>query len=340
MNPRFTVGEASIDELLLDLENPRIPEECKDFTQEQLLAFVAENYNALTVAKSIARHSYFPSEPLIVLREGDNKIVVEGNRRLSALKLLAHPELRDYLDERREWDSIELHETAPLTVPVIYVDSRREVAPIIGYRHISGIQPWDPYAKARYIAAQKDSGLTFEQVATEVGEKENDIKASYRNFRIIQQAISSGIETEDAVAEFGVFTKAMQTKGIRDFVGVPTAKEVGEEDPVSAENLPKLGEFMGLVFGDDAVVDDSRQLSQLGQILSSASGLQTLRDTRDIEQADAASGGPLERLITRLNSAVTNLRAARVDIQEFKEDDRVEMLLDECEEALSHLQND
>lgn len=340
MEPVFRTENVSIDSLLLDIENPRIPESCRGFNQNQLLLFIANNYNAVTVAKSIARHSYFPSEPLIVLEEGETRVVVEGNRRLTALKLLLHPELREGLDSRDEWDAIVPTHALPTEVPVILVSNRREVAPIIGYRHISGIQPWDPYSKARYIASQKDSGLTFEQVATEVGEKENEIKASYRNYRIIRQANESGIETEDAIAEFGVFTKAMQTKGIRDFIGVPAPKDVNEEDPIPAENLSQLREFMGYVFGEEPIIEDSRQLTQLGQILASEDGLRSLRETGDLEQADISSGGPLERLVNRLNSALTNLRAARVDIREFHTDARVQALLDECEEALDHLQID
>jgi hypothetical protein len=75
MDPLFRQDEANIDELLLDTENPRIPEDCLGYNQNQLLVFIADNYNAITVAKSIARHSYFPSEPLIVLEQIGRSVV-------------------------------------------------------------------------------------------------------------------------------------------------------------------------------------------------------------------------------------------------------------------------
>src|SRR5262249_19240151 len=79
-----------LDDLLMDSQNPRIPEDKNSLSPDQLVAYVAHKYNALAIARSIADHAYFPSEPLIAIPKGNSGklIVVEGNRRLSALKLL------------------------------------------------------------------------------------------------------------------------------------------------------------------------------------------------------------------------------------------------------------
>ena len=62
---------------------------------------MAAAYDAITIAESIARHGYFESEPLVAVpyeaaypgeKRGERSgeyVVVEGNRRLTALRALA-----------------------------------------------------------------------------------------------------------------------------------------------------------------------------------------------------------------------------------------------------------
>ena len=41
-------------------------------------------------------------------------------------------------------------------MPVVVLPDRAAATPIIGFRHISGILQWQPYAQARYIARLVD----------------------------------------------------------------------------------------------------------------------------------------------------------------------------------------
>src|SRR5205807_548398 len=104
-----------------------------------------------------ARYGFFSSEPLIVIEadEVDGKqmyTVVEGNRRLTALRLLDDAELRKTLEADDEWNTLAEETALPEAIPTVVAPSREMVAPIVGYRHISGIEEWDPDAKARFIA--------------------------------------------------------------------------------------------------------------------------------------------------------------------------------------------
>jgi len=141
---------------MLDDENPRLPERIADRTQVGLFKWMAKQYNTLEVARSISEHGYFDSEPVIAIRAGRKLTVVEGNRRLTAVKLLLDDRLRQSLnlEDAAEWN--ELANAAELEdrIPVQIARNRREVAPIIGYRHIAGIEPWDPWAKAVMSRAQ------------------------------------------------------------------------------------------------------------------------------------------------------------------------------------------
>ena len=81
------IEHVELGRLLPDSHNPRLPRGVKDqLTGDDLLVQIADSFDPLIVADSSARHGYFGSEPLIVLAEGDYWVVLEGNRRLTALK--------------------------------------------------------------------------------------------------------------------------------------------------------------------------------------------------------------------------------------------------------------
>src|SRR4051812_2159917 len=80
--------DLAISELYFDPRNPRLPEAAQSMTQEELLTYIAKEYQPIEIARSIAAHGYFLSEPLIVVLENGLYMVVEGNRRLAALRLL------------------------------------------------------------------------------------------------------------------------------------------------------------------------------------------------------------------------------------------------------------
>ena len=97
--PEFRTENLPLELLLLDPENPRLPEDILGEDQNELIEYVAGEYDSLSIAKSISLYGYFLSEPLIAIEnEDDHYLVVEGNRRLAALKLLNDETLLDNLE--------------------------------------------------------------------------------------------------------------------------------------------------------------------------------------------------------------------------------------------------
>ena len=225
---RGNPGELPIHQLHLDPLNPRLPEAYQDATESDLLKYVAETYSAIEVARSIALHGYFNSEPLIVISETDDSyIVVEGNRRLVALRVLAEPTLANELDDSDEWRTLAGKADLPARIPVIIAPDPQSVAPIIGYRHISGIEPWEPYPQARFIASLVDNeSLQFQEVANLVGERSSDVAAKYRNFAVVTQAKDDfGIDVSRVIGLFGVFTRVMTSSPLRAYIGAPAPRK-------------------------------------------------------------------------------------------------------------------
>src|SRR4051794_34455812 len=95
-----------VEQLLFDPENPRLEDEHSGLEQDQLAIILDELYDAREIAASIARFGYFPSEVLVGVETPDGIVIVEGNRRLTAVKGLALPELRANLSATKEWDRL------------------------------------------------------------------------------------------------------------------------------------------------------------------------------------------------------------------------------------------
>ena len=86
--------ELSIDELLLDLDNPRLGSTSSQ--SEALASLVRLNRSHFqNLMASIRDYGLDPGDSLYVVRSDDGQdfVVLEGNRRLSALKVLSNPDV-------------------------------------------------------------------------------------------------------------------------------------------------------------------------------------------------------------------------------------------------------
>lgn len=88
------IKEVELDCLLLDLENYRIPTRRKN--QESALKYLFASEDVIGAMRSILTNGYFDNEVPIVMPASESEgnqayIVLEGNRRVSALKALRNP---------------------------------------------------------------------------------------------------------------------------------------------------------------------------------------------------------------------------------------------------------
>jgi hypothetical protein len=85
------------------------------------------------------------------------------------------------------------------------------------------------------------------------------------------------------------------------------------------------------------MITESRNITMLGTVVGSQHGLAVLRETRNLEEAFIAAGGLRERLLRRLNQAITNLEAAESDVHEYSQDQEVQVMLERCKVAIGNL---
>ena len=146
----------NVDQLRFDPENPRLPSTLNKEDETAVLEYMLEYANILDLMGSIAQQGYFPGEALLTIpnpKKNEEYFVVEGNRRLAALKLLMHPDLapisKNKVKEMSE--TISINRSQIEAVETIVYTQREQILDYLGYRHITGVMPWSSLAKARYL---------------------------------------------------------------------------------------------------------------------------------------------------------------------------------------------
>jgi len=189
----------SVTSLHLDSKNPRLGRETTARAPREIVQHLFEHDKALDVAQSIATRGYFPNEPLLAIRENDQIVVVEGNRRLAALKALREPGLLEGTYERqiaRLAKQIE-DPSQIASVPVTVAPSRRATDRQIAGRHIgTPVLPWEAENRASFILDKLAEGYTNTQLQDQLGFSLADIQAARQTRAIADMARSLDLPDE------------------------------------------------------------------------------------------------------------------------------------------------
>jgi hypothetical protein len=223
----------AVDKLLLDDENPRLASGLGGDTQEDLLKVLWTEMSVDEVALSIAANGFFPEENLFVVpqnpKEKDERekryIVVEGNRRLAAVRLLRDEKLRERI-KATDLPKITAHARAALdTLPVAVYKNRQDLWEYFGFRHINGPKPWDSFSKAKYISDVKDNyKIPLEEIARKIGDQHSTVKKLYRGYVVLLQAESqAGFDRADIIRNkfyFSHLYTALDQQGYQEFLDI------------------------------------------------------------------------------------------------------------------------
>jgi len=327
-----------LDQLLLDNKNPRLPDGYQHATQPQLLNLLAEDYALPDIGNSIAQNGYFSEEPLVTVKHPtlDKWIVVEGNRRLVALLLLAEPkkapkELRD------TWT--EIADEAKKTVselPTLVYNHRREITPYLGFRHITGVLQWRPYQKGRYVSQLvEDGAFSFAEIARLIGSKPKTVREHYVSYTLVRQAKNAfNLDTERAEESFGILRRALSDPNIRNYIGLELdRKEHKLSRPLKKSDASRLDETFRWMFGTKtkaAAIRESRDLSKLGAVLANDKARAALQTSGDLSYAFELSGGEEKRLIEALSKASYQLDQALPMVLRHKKSRDILSLVEKC----------
>ena len=362
--------DISIYKLHLDVNNPRLPENVQGKSEKEVLLTLYREFDLRELAESMAKNGYFDEEPLIIipkilpknfegkdynsLRE-DKKfisfleykntplIVVEGNRRLAAARILLSGDLRREL-KVREWPVLSKPVKKDLmTLPVIVYLKREDVVPYLGVRHIAGIKKWEPYAKARYIAGMKDFGQTIDEIQQKVGDRSTSTRKIYTCYKLVQIMEEEEEGSADKAKElFSYLLLALGQGPIKEYLGIPKKwTEVDLENPVSKNKLPNLLNLFSFLFGERKgklpVIKESRDITRkLSHVLRKKESADYLISKRDLDEAYERSDGEEILILKKLISANRNLEQSLGIIHRHKTK-QVKAEVEKCKETLAQI---
>lgn len=148
-----------VDELFLDQKNIRLP--ISGTTQSALIQDLFSNEEAFDLVKSFVQNGLFPDEFPIAVKEKGKLIVIEGNRRLAALKAMISPEIVPAYKEK-----IKALSSLNFTIIRVVVAPNRQIAiKHIANKHtINYRRPWKPLRQAYFYKSQIENGKTILQL--------------------------------------------------------------------------------------------------------------------------------------------------------------------------------
>ena len=350
-NPDAQVEPANPLELYFDPGNPRLRRDEQSASQERLLNVMISRFKVEELADSIVTSGFIEFDPMIACLEDQRTIVLEGNRRLAALKLLLDPTLAPE-GSREPWQNLSERLSAEQRdrlrrVNVLVFPDRREgsVRAYIGFRHVTGVLQWPPLEKAAYIADLLEvEQWTYSEIAERLGSYPKHVERHYVAHQIVNQALEKGVDGAKRLQNaFGVLMRALQAGGVREFLGVEYPNDpVRSQQPVPAKNLENLRLFVRWTFGTretQPILQDSRQLTKWGRILSAreATNYLTRTPTPRFERAWFLSGGEKESVADSLYTAADHLEASVPLVSELADQDDIESAVRRCARFLQQI---
>ena len=346
--------KVAVARLRLDRLNPRLVDAAKNESDEEIIARLYRSAELDELLQSISANGYMDIEPLVVMLDpgmADGELtVLEGNRRLAALRLLREPDLVR---------SITVSEGLRITIPpmadplratldevsVYPVASRERARSFIGFKHINGPAKWGAYAKARFAAewykAGRDADDDLTVIANAIGDKHDTIKRMVSAIYVLEQAKNEGLfDVEDRYASrlnFSHLYTALSRSQYMDYLGLGAAwaRRDPEPDQVPQERLDELRKVLVWIYGSKkdkvrpVVRSQNPDIKRLGEVIAHPRARHVLETKGNLDEAYASTEPVDRRLTASLIHAQDHIGEAARSLSAY--DGRDQSLLDIAE---------
>ena len=287
----------NLNNLGLDVQNPRLPESFrKNISDESdIIQWMLEDSSIIELMLAIGQNGFFIGEPLLVVSEDGSYIVVEGNRRLSSLKILDNPSLAK-IHTRKVKKVLEETTYRPIEIPCIIFDSRDKISQYLGYRHVTGVKSWGMLSKARYLNSLvpilKSKGLSSQarELAKKIGSRSDYIKRvliSYKIYEIIKDNNFYKIpQLNENSFHFSYISESLRYENIKNFINI----DFEDDNTLVNINQNNLGILVDWFFRKNdqlrsRVLGDSENLTKLNQLLLNEKALNRFKNGLSLDEA-------------------------------------------------------
>ncbi|MCY4212974.1 MAG: ParB/Srx family N-terminal domain-containing protein [Gammaproteobacteria bacterium] len=336
MLPLREVVRVTADRLALDWRNPRLIGLDPETSDHTIIAQLYRDEDLSELLQSIAANGYLDIEPLVVVEERKGVLtVLEGNRRLAALRLFRDTDLatrvREECGVRVVVPEMPAEHRQTLEGVSVYRVARREDSwSFIGFKHINGAARWESYAKAKFAADwyRKDN-ISLADIARRIGDKHDTIKRMVNAIYVLEQAQQEGVfSIEDRVAprfSFSHLYTALSRAPYMDFLGLEAAWSRFDPtpDPIPKDNIEQLAKVFQWIYGSKSegvepiIQSQNPDIKLLAEVLGSKEALMVLRQTGSLTNAHASTQSVARKFEEALLRARDEIRKASNNLRGF-----------------------
>jgi hypothetical protein len=332
-----------VKDLRFDPKNPRLPSSLNGTIERDVLGWMMAEGNIPELMASIGSAGYFPGEPLLVIpgKQRGTFDVIEGNRRLTAVKLLSEPKLAPTRQKAVQLVSDEATHK-PKQIPVIKYETRDQLLEFLAYRHITGVKAWEPLAKARYLgqlfdnlsATRLTNDAKFRRLAKQIGSRADYVERLLTGFWLFETIADSSFfkikELDEDSIDFGILTTALTYSNISAFIEIPF-RPTPELKGLNKDHLRDLTSWLFERNSEGQTrLGESRNLKILNAIVAVPAALEAFRAGKPLQDAVRLTEQPGEVFREALHEARSSLHIARDYMHMVKKPSIIEFdLLDE-----------
>jgi hypothetical protein len=203
--------------------------------------------------------------------------VIEGNRRLAAVRSILSEPLGKYAPEVSE--GLQL-----LPVLVFASDANRgdgeDVLRYLGVKHLFGFRDWPPTSKAMFLDERVRSKKDLAQVLRELNITKQEVARYLIPYRLRKAArqIFNKVNADD----FWSLAESFGRTNIRAYIQLDVDRRTMRVKMFDHTKLRYLTQFL---YGRNRRVTDTRQLSALGKVLGSPQAAKVLERGATLEEA-------------------------------------------------------
>ncbi|MCE7041726.1 ParB N-terminal domain-containing protein [Dyadobacter sp. CY312] len=292
------IEQIATKDLSFDYQNPRIAEFgiTTKTTEQEIIQILWNVMGVEEIVLSIRASGFFEHEPLLAVKEDGRLIIIEGNRRLAAVKCILNREIADYIGINKNQLSVspEIKDSLEY-LPVILVEERKDAWKFIGFKHINGPAKWGSYAKAQYISQIKNEyDIPLEEIASQIGDTHKTVQKLYQGLQVIEQAEQLGKFNRTDISANRLYFSHLYTgltyEGFKDYLGI---KDISEDtkNPVPEDKWDHLEELLTWLFGsrkkevDAVILSQNPDLRRLDAVIRNKEATYALRDGVPLIQA-------------------------------------------------------
>ncbi|WP_210235443.1 ParB N-terminal domain-containing protein [Mesorhizobium sp. M8A.F.Ca.ET.165.01.1.1] len=294
-----------------DTNNPRFTpdKEPASSSDDDIVIQLAKSADLAELVQSISTSGYINIEPLIVIERAGRFAVLEGNRRLAAVKVLRNDDLA--ARAKLTLPPMDKSKRASLDDLLCYrVATEADARDLIGFKHINGPQGWDAFAKARFAARWLDDehsrpgGMTLADIAGRMGDQHMTIHRMVTALFVLEQAERNEVyEVEDRKKKSFSFSHLYTGLAYDEFttyLGMerPDRSTDPQRNPIPTNNFPQLQKLLIWLYGSKdrdiqpVVKSQNPDLNRLREVLGSKVATKVLEERGSLEEAVVA-GTPL-----------------------------------------------